>query len=123
MPTAFLFLATMSLIFTAVKISKIKSNAYVFNQMIWYCYGVILLCSFVNWGNLITVYNISFNKGVEPVFLSDLNFNDVLRRQFFQENKLNGGYNEVLREEEIKVKQSTSFLSQTLYYESLKWND
>ena len=120
---AFLFLATMSLIFTAVKISKIKSNAYVFNQMIWYCYGVILLCSFVNWGNWVTSYNISVNKGVEPVFLSDLNFNDVLRRQFFQENKLNGGYNEVLREEEIKVKQSTSFLSQTLYYESLKWND
>jgi hypothetical protein len=49
-----------------------------------------------------------------------LNFNDALRRQFFLENKLNGGYDETLREEEIKAKQSSSFLSQTLYYESLE---
>jgi hypothetical protein len=116
----FLFLATMGLFFTFIKITKIKSNAYIFNQMIWYCYGVLLLCSFVNWGNLITQYNISVNKGTEPVFLSDLNFNDALRRQFFLENKLNGGYIEELREEEIKAKQSSSFLSQTLYYESLE---
>ncbi len=116
----FLFLATMSLFFTFIKITKIKSNAYIFNQMIWYCYGVLLLCSFVNWGNLITQYNISVGKGIEPVFLSDLNFNDALRRQFFLENKLNGGYVEELREEEIKAKQSSSFLSQTLYYESLE---
>lgn len=116
----FLFLATMGLFFTFIKITKIKSNAYIFNQMIWYCYGVLLLCSFVNWGNLITQYNISVNKGTEPIFLSDLNFNDALRRQFFLENKLNGGYDETLREEEIKAKQSSSFLSQTLYYESLE---
>jgi hypothetical protein len=116
----FLFLTTMGLFFTFIKITKIKSNAYIFNQMIWYCYGVLLLCSFVNWGNLITQYNISVNKGTEPVFLSDLNFNDALRRQFFLENKLNGGYIEELREEEIKAKQSSSFLSQTLYYESLE---
>lgn len=116
----FLFLAAMSLFFTFRKITRQKSNAYLFNQMIWYCYGVILLCSFVNWGNLITVYNISFNKGVEPLFLSDLNFNDNARRQFFIENKLDGKYVEELREEEIQLRQKDSFLSTALYYEFLK---
>jgi hypothetical protein len=116
----FLFLAAMSLFFTFRKITRQKSNAYLFNQMIWYCYGVILLCSFVNWGNLITVYNISVNKGVEPLFLSDLNFNDSARRQFFIENKLDGKYVEELREEEIQLRQKDSFLSTALYYEFLK---
>ncbi|MEY4963396.1 MAG: hypothetical protein RLZZ323_715 [Bacteroidota bacterium] len=117
---AFLFLAAMSLIFTAVKITKIKSNAYVFNQMIWYCYGMILLSSFVNWGNIITIYNISVNKGLEPIFISNLNYNDAARRQFFLENKLDGQYVEQIREKEIKTKQSATFLSKSLYYEFLK---
>lgn len=117
---AFLFLAAMSLFFTFKKITKQKSNAYLFNQMIWCCYGVILFCSVVNWGNLITIYNISVNKGVEPVFLSELNFNDSLRRQFLLDNKLNGEYAEKLREEEISIQQKNSFLSKTLYYEFLK---
>lgn len=117
---AFLFLAAMSLFFTFKKITKQKSNAYLFNQMIWCCYGVILFCSVVNWGNLITIYNISVNKGVEHVFLSELNFNDSLRRQFLLDNKLNGEYAEKLREEEISIQQKNSFLSKTLYYEFLK---
>lgn len=117
---AFLFLAAMCLFFTFKKITKQKSNAYLFNQMIWYCYGVIFLCSVVNWGNLITIYNISVNKGVEPVFLSSLNFNDSSRRQFFLDNNLNGEYAEKLREREINIQKQNSFLSKTLYYEFLK---
>ncbi len=116
----FLILATLSLFFTFIKIARQKSNAYLFNQMIGYCYGMILLCSFINWGNLITIYNISVKKGIDPIFLSELNFNDEVRRNYFLENKLDGAYSEVLKEEEIKYKLTNSFLSKALYYESLK---
>ena len=87
--------------------------------MIWYFYGTILLCSFVNWGNIITHYNISVEKGVEPIFLSGLNFNDELRRDYFLKNNLDGQYSEISREKEISLMQSRSLLSKALYYEFL----
>ncbi|RTY83817.1 DUF4173 domain-containing protein [Flavobacterium sp. ZB4P23] len=114
---AFLILAIIGLIFTFLKIINQKTNAYLFSQMVWYFYGTILLCSFVNWGNLITNYNISVNKGVEPMFLSGLNFNDEIRRAYFLRNNLKGQYIELTREKEISRMQSNSFLSKALYYE------
>ncbi|MFV8368073.1 DUF4173 domain-containing protein [Flavobacterium sp. LB2R40] len=114
---AFLILAIIGLFFAFSKIINQKTNAYLFNQMLWYFYGTILLCSFVNWGNLITNYNISVNKGVEPMFLSTLNFNDEIRSDYFLQNKLDGQYIEISREKEISRYQSEPFLSKALYYE------
>ncbi|WP_281336282.1 DUF4153 domain-containing protein [Flavobacterium eburneipallidum] len=114
---AFLFLAIIGLFFALLKITKQKTNAFLFNQMVWYCYGILLICSYINWGNLVTNYNISVNKGVEPMFLSDLNFNDETRRNYFSLKKLDGQYSEVSREEEILKRQRDSFLSKALYYE------
>jgi hypothetical protein len=90
--------------------------------MIWYFYGTLLFCSFVNWGEIITIYNISVNRGVEPIFLSNLNFNDESRSAFFLKNNLDGQQNEMYREEEIQVKQSENLLSKSLYYEFLNKN-
>ncbi|MFC4393834.1 DUF4153 domain-containing protein [Flavobacterium quisquiliarum] len=84
---AFLILSIVGLIISFQKIRKQKTNAYLFNQMVWYFYGTILLCSYVNWGNIVTTYNISVNKGVEPVFLSGLNFNDDARRDYFEKKQ------------------------------------
>ncbi len=114
---AFLVLTLIGLGFTYYKIKNQKTNAFLFNQMFWCVYGLILLCSFVNWGNLITNYNISVDKGVEPIFLSKLNFNDETRRGYFSVKKLDGQYPEILREEQISEQQSESFLSKALYYE------
>ncbi|MNL67837.1 hypothetical protein D3C87_1924730 [compost metagenome] len=87
--------------------------------MIWYFYGTLLLCSFVNWGNLITNYNIAVNKCTEPKFLSGLNFNDDARREYFLKSNLNGGHDESSREEMILNYQNEGFLSKALYYEFL----
>ena len=114
---AFLILAIIGLVYSFLKIIKQKTNAYLVNQMVWYFYGTVLLCSYVNWGNLITNYNISVNKGVEPVFLSDLNFNDESRREYFLQHHLNGKYIESRREEIIDEYQNASFLSKALYYD------
>ena len=116
---AFLFLSIIGLVISFIKITKQKTNAFLFNQMIWYFYGTILLCSFVNWGNIITHYNISVKKGVEPIFLSELNFNDEVRSDYFLKNKIEGQYIEISREKEISRMQSRSFLSKALYYEFL----
>jgi hypothetical protein len=116
---AFLILSIIGLVISFVKITKQKTNAFLFNQMIWYFYVTILLCSFVNWGNLINNYNISVNKGVEPSFLSGLNFNDEVRRHYFLQNKLDGQYIEISREKDISRMQSRTFLSKALYYEFL----
>jgi hypothetical protein len=116
---AFLILAIIGLFFTFLKISKQKTNAYLVNQMVWYFYGTILTCSYVNWGNLITNYNISVNKGVEPMFLSRLEFNDETRRDYFKLKNLDVQNYEVSKEEEIDRYQEKSFLSKALYYEFL----
>ncbi|WJS95061.1 DUF4173 domain-containing protein [Flavobacterium johnsoniae] len=120
---AFLILAIIGLIVSFQKISKQKTNAYLFNQMIWYFYGTILLCSYVNWGNLITNYNISVNKGVEPTFLSGLNFNDDTRREYFLKNNLDGKESEHIREQLISYYQNEKFLGKALYYEFLSKKD
>lgn len=117
---AFLILAIIGLVISFIKITRQKTNAFLFNQMIWYFYGTILLCSFVNWGNLITNYNISVNKGVEPTFLSGLNFSDEVRRDYFLQNKLDGQNIELSREKEISRYQSEPFLSKAFYYEFIK---
>ncbi|RZJ50412.1 MAG: DUF4173 domain-containing protein [Flavobacterium sp.] len=112
---AFLILAIIGLVITFLKITRQKTNAYLINQMVWYFYGTILLCSFVNWGYLITTYNISVNKGVEPKFLTDLNFNDEERKSYFLSKNIHD--EKLIKEREIKIKnyQNTSFLSKALY--------
>jgi hypothetical protein len=119
---AFLILAIIGLLFSFLKITKQKTNAFLLNQMIWYFYGTVLLCSYVNWGSLITTYNISANKGIEPRFLSSLNFNDEDRREYFLTHNLERELMEVSREKEIDSYKKQSFLSKPLYYEFLKNN-
>ncbi|MNK67858.1 hypothetical protein D3C87_872040 [compost metagenome] len=116
---AFLVLAIIGLVVSFQKINRQKTNAFLFNQMVWYFYGTIILCSYINWGNLITNYNISVNKGVEPVFLSSLNFNDDTRREYFLQHNLDGKNTEITREEMISNYQNENFLSKALYYEFL----
>jgi len=116
---AFLILAIIGLFFVFRKITKQKTNAYLANQMVWYFYGTVLLCSFVNWGNFITTYNIAVNKCVEPIFLSRLNFNDEARREYFSKLHLDGQLIEIRKEEEIDEYQNKTFLSKALYYEFL----
>jgi hypothetical protein len=116
---AFLILALIGLGYTFIKIIRQKTNAYLFNQMVGYFYGTIVLCACVNWGNVITVYNISVGKGVEPIFLCSLNFNDEARANYFLANKISATDEEVYRLGYIHQQKNKSFLSMVLYYELL----
>lgn len=117
---AFLLIILIGLVFTFFKIKFKKTNAYLFNQMIWVLYGLLLTCSFINWGAIITNYNISTNKGVDPAFLSGLNFNDESRRSYFEDNKIKNSIEVIDCEQNIKSNKAHSFLSKALYYEFLE---
>ncbi|TDD96991.1 DUF4153 domain-containing protein [Flavobacterium cellulosilyticum] len=119
---AFLMITLIGLLFTFYKIKYQKTNAFLFNKMIWVLYGVILVCSFINWGTIITNYNISVNKGVEPKFLSSLNYNNEARRTYFSLYKLNGENSETDREDNIEAYKKRNFLSKIGYYEFLNKN-
>lgn len=116
---AFLSLTLVGLFFAFIKINKQKTNAYLFNQMVWCLYGLVLLCSFFNWGNFITIYNIKVEKGVDPDFLIDLKYNDEARREYFELHKLNADDYEKYREEDICGFKDRKFLSKVGYYEWL----
>ena len=109
----FLILSIIGLLITFYKIQKKKTNAFLFNQMIWSFYGTILICSFVNWGNIATYYNIVNKKG-NYQFLNSMNFNDdLLLKNFPKEKSGIFNYNKQLNDD-------ATFLSKTLYYETLK---
>ncbi|KAF2514187.1 DUF4153 domain-containing protein [Flavobacterium foetidum] len=114
---AFLILAVIGLVLTFYKIVKQKTNAFLFNKMVWFFYGTILLCSYINWGNLITTYNIAVNKGVEPYFLFELNFNDEQRATYFRTLKNETITKQYHNENSILSHKNDSFLSKALYYE------
>ncbi|MBK0370807.1 DUF4153 domain-containing protein [Flavobacterium agrisoli] len=112
---AFLILVFFGLWYSFQKIKNKKTNAYLFKRIFWYGFATILVCSFVNWGNLITKYNIAVGKGVEPEYLANLHFNHTLREAYFEENNIEN----VWVDYQIKDNEKAPFLSKILYYQFL----
>lgn len=108
---AFLILSIIGLVMTFIKIQKQKTNAFLFNNMVWYFYGTILATSFINWGNLATFYNIKNAKG-DFEFLRTFNFNDDLLKENFPDKKMD---NYKKKENDDK-----DFLSKIIYYETIR---
>lgn len=109
---AFLILSLMGLIFSFIKIQQRKTNAFLVNQMVWYFYGTVLLCSFVNWGAIATRYNINHQKG-DLSLLHSFNFNDKVLEEKFPKAEEKYNYYE---------EEDRHFLSKVLYYETLHRN-
>lgn len=115
---AFLMLCLIGLIFTCLKIQKKKTNAYLFNRMFWYGYAMVLVCSYFNWGGFITSQNMK-RKDFEVNFHRDeINFNEKQLLKYakeYQDREL-----EISVLKEILPKQKESFLSENLYYQTIK---
>lgn len=110
---AFLILAIIGLIVTYIKIQKQKTNAFLFNTMIWFFYATVLVCSYINWGSIATQYNIINKKG-DLKYLESLNFNDEILDQKFP-NRMSDRI-----DFDTKNHQKKSFLSKIIYYETIK---
>jgi len=123
---AFLGLSVVGLVCAFIKIQNQKKNAYLFNQMIWYFYGLILLCSYFNWGNFITKYNIAVEKGTSESFLHRLDYNDAIYLKMYPEGDAYYHFesNDTIyyyrtKEEKVIEHQNESLLSKALYYEMI----
>lgn len=113
---AFLILALIGLILTFYKIHFRKTNAFLFNQMFWYFYGTMLVCSFINWGGIITSHNMGRKDFALNYHQTAIDYSEKQLLDYAKQNK-----NERLRKQillEIELKRENSFLSKTLYYET-----
>ena len=116
---AFLILSVIGLIFTYLKIEHRKTNFYLFNQMIWYFYGTLLLCSFVNWGYLGTFYNIKVQKVSDFDAVYEFDFNDSLLLEYYPDEIYS-----TYRFDYVKSqKKDERFLSKVLYYQFINLPD
>lgn len=114
---AFLSLAIIGLIFTFIKIQKQKTNAYLFNQMFWYVYGTILVCSFVNWGGIITSHNLKRKDFAANYHFNSVDYNDKQLLEYYQKTNNKEMYK--ILKDKIVAKQNETFLSKVLYYEDI----
>ncbi|MBN9338007.1 MAG: DUF4173 domain-containing protein, partial [Chryseobacterium sp.] len=114
---AFLAMALIGLIFTFIKIQKRKTNAFLFNKMFWACYGLILVCSYVNWGGIITVNNIKRKDFADNYHLVSINYNEKTLLDYAEKTGNLEMKNKLL--ERIMSYQKETFLSKILYYETI----
>ncbi len=112
---AFLAMALIGLIFTFIKIQKKKTNAFLFNKMFWACYGLILACSYVNWGGIITSNNIKRKDFEADYHLNFINYNGQIMLYYAGKTGNIEMKNQLI--ERIASYQKESFLSKILYYE------
>lgn len=115
---AFLLLALIGLALTFIKIQKKKRNAFLFNTMIWYFYGTILACSYVNWGGIITSQNMKRKDFAVNYHFEQINFSERGLLKYAEEKNDLQLKKKVL--EKAKQEKSKPFLSKILYFETLK---
>lgn len=115
---AFLILSIIGLIATFIKIQKQKTNAFLFNTMFGYVYGIILVCSYVNWGGIITSNNMKRSDFAVNIHKTSINFSEKQLLEYADKTK-----DKYLKEEitdKIEREKEKSFLSKILYYETIK---
>jgi len=112
---AFLTMALIGLIFTFIKIQNKKTNAFLFNKMFWASYGLILVCSYVNWGGIITSNNIERKDFADNYHLVSINYNEKILLDYADKTGNSEMKNQL--KERIKSYQKQTFLSKILYYE------
>ncbi|SEW38397.1 protein of unknown function [Chryseobacterium wanjuense] len=114
----FLILALIGLIMTFIKIQQKKRNAFLFNTMTWYLYGFILVCSYINWGGIITSENMKRKDFVVDYHKDKIHFNEKILLKYAEEKKDSKLKAEILNK--IKPEQKEKFFSKILYYETFK---
>lgn len=117
---AFLILSLIGLILTFIKIQTKKRNAYLFNTMTWYFYGTILVCSYINWGGIITSQNMKRKDFVLDYHKREINFNEKHLLKYAEEKHNAKLKAEILNLERVKFQKNEKSLSKVLYYQNIK---
>nr|WP_314498380.1 DUF4173 domain-containing protein [uncultured Chryseobacterium sp.] len=114
---AFLILSLLGLIMTFIKIQMKKKNVYLFNALIWYFYGTVLACSYINWGGIITSQNLKRNDFDFSYHLKSVNFGEKDMMEYAQKKNSQKIKKEIL--EKVKIEKSKTLLSKILYYDTI----
>jgi hypothetical protein len=115
---AFLLLSLIGLIITFIKIQFRKKNAFLFNSMSWCFYGMILVCSYINWGGIITSQNMKRSDFAINYHLKAINFKEKYLLKYAEEKNDLKLKKEIL--EQVNAEKSPTFLSKILYYETIQ---
>jgi Leucine-rich repeat (LRR) protein len=77
----YLLLTLIGLITTWIKVTKLKTNWYMFRTNPWIWYGLLVFSAVFNWDVIITNFNINKafkeNKKLEKYYLADLSFKNI----------------------------------------------
>ncbi|WP_294245216.1 DUF4153 domain-containing protein [uncultured Chryseobacterium sp.] len=115
---AFLTLSLIGLVMTFIKIHFRKKNAFLFNTIAWYLYGTILICSYINWGGIITAENSKRRDFALNYHLTQINFSENQLLEYAagkQDTKLR---EEIIRK--IQARPQENFFSWILYYKNIR---
>ena len=115
---AFLILSLVGLVMTFVKIQMRKKNVFLFNTMVWYVYGTVLACSYINWGGIITSQNMKRADFAVNYHLQSISFSEKYLLKYAEEKQDHQLKRDVL--EKVNYDKSQTFLSKILYYETIK---
>ena len=87
--------------------------------MAWYVYGAVLICSYINWGGIITEENRKRKDFDLNYHRTQINFNEKQLLKYAEEKNDHRLKSEILNSEQVKLQQNEKFLSKVLYYQTL----
>ncbi|GAA4158213.1 hypothetical protein GCM10022217_19110 [Chryseobacterium ginsenosidimutans] len=117
---AFLILSLIGLVMTFIKIQTKKRNIFLFNTMVWYVYGTILICSYVNWGGIITSENMKRKDFALNYHKTGINFSEKALLKYAEEKHDEKLKAEILNLGRVKFQKNEKFLSKVLFYQTIK---
>ncbi|WP_294287638.1 DUF4153 domain-containing protein [uncultured Chryseobacterium sp.] len=115
----FLILSLIGLVLTFIKIQFRKRNAFLFNTMALFVYGTVLICSYINWGGIITAENMKRKDFALDYHRTQINFSEKQLLKYAGEKNDRRLKSEILNSEQVKFQQNETFLSSILFYRTL----
>lgn len=116
---AFLLLSLIGLALTFIKIQFRKRNIFLFNTMAWFVYATILVCSYINWGGIITAENRKRKDFALDYHRTQINFSEKQLLKYAEEKNDSRLKSEILNSEYVKLQQNETILSSVLFYRTL----
>ena len=112
---AFLILCWLGLYFSIIKIKRQKTNAFLFNTAFWSVYGIVFLTAIVNWGSIITQYNLTKSNFDLTYLTDDVDYNEQELLNYLRAKNLKKEQDYI--EGKIENNKQNSFLSKVLFYD------
>ncbi|MFL5731542.1 MAG: DUF4173 domain-containing protein, partial [Cytophagaceae bacterium] len=68
----YLFLCSIGLVTTLIKIIALKTNWFLFRKNAWAFYATMICACFINWDLFITIYNLEYSRRLDRQYLIEL---------------------------------------------------